>query len=533
MDERARPGEPAVLDGVGQVLLDSSPNAVVGVDATGTIRYVNARLLALFGYERAEVLGHPIETLVADAVRERHLALRTGYLDDPQPRPVTFEDGMYGRHRSGEVFPVRISLTPVHTPDGLLVIAAVIDVSAQVASERQLRRLGRVWRTLAETNQAIVRAPDAETLFRETCRIAVDPGGYLGSFVGVPTEDGRLVPLTQAGALADYFAELAITLDPDHPRGRGPIARSYREQRPIYTLDFAHDPTTLPWRALAEQHGIRAAAMLPVHDGGGATVAVLALYSAETDIFDTEMRVLLEAMADNLSFALDAFRHQAELAESILHRGELLTRLAESGDRERAAIAADIHDDSVQSLTALGLRFTVLARRIRDIAPQLDPDVAALHHTLTSAVQRLRKLMFDLEPIDPALATADALRGLVDQVFADEPMHTAVQAEPGVELASVERRQAVRVVREALINVRKHARAQEVVVELRRARGGVEIAVSDDGVGVGDEAAGSPPGHRGLTTMRDRAELSGGSLRIERRSGSGTTVRLWFPSGAG
>ena len=78
----------------------------------------------------------------------------------------------------------------------------------------------------------------------------------------------------------------------------------------------------------------------------------------------------------------------------------------------------------------------------------------------------------------------------------------------------------------------KHARARTVLVRVVNGTDGVEVTVTDDGVGVDVDALAHRPGHRGLATMRDRAELTGGWCRVESAPGQGTTLRFWLPRAA-
>jgi len=87
---------------------------------------------------------------------------------------------------------------------------------------------------------------------------------------------------------------------------------------------------------------------------------------------------------------------------------------------------------------------------------------------------------------------------------------------------------AYRIVQEALANVRRHAEARKVRVELRSAGGELEIVVADDGRGF-DPAAEVPDGHLGLSSIRQRADLLGGGSEIESAPGAGTTVRVRVP----
>ena len=88
---------------------------------------------------------------------------------------------------------------------------------------------------------------------------------------------------------------------------------------------------------------------------------------------------------------------------------------------------------------------------------------------------------------------------------------------------------AYRIAKEAMVNVRKHADATQVTIEICRLDDGVEVRVTDDGRGVGPDDIRDQPGHLGIRAMRDRAAVAGGWLRVESPPEGGTEVRLWLP----
>jgi two-component system, cell cycle sensor histidine kinase and response regulator CckA len=110
-------------------LLEAAPDAMVCVDAGGRITLVNAQTERLFGYSRAELVGQPVELLVPDAVRDAHPGHRAGYVADPTPRPMGAGMELAGRRRDGTTFPAEISLSAIDTEEGVLVYAAVRDVT--------------------------------------------------------------------------------------------------------------------------------------------------------------------------------------------------------------------------------------------------------------------------------------------------------------------------------------------------------------------------------------------------------------------
>lgn len=237
----------------------------------------------------------------------------------------------------------------------------------------------------------------------------------------------------------------------------------------------------------------------------------------------------LATVQRDLSDRVAAEEALRELAEQRQH---LLSRLVDAQDAERAHIAAEVHDDSVQALAAVDLRLGLLSRRIAAEAPHLIEYVDPLRATVSEATDRLRTLLFDLTPVDLDHGLAPALRETAREIFDGSSTEVSVvERDPDAAAATAASvlRVAHRIAREALFNVRKHARADHVTLTLGSRDGGLDLRVIDDGVGIPDDRVSSVAGHLGLSSMQDRAQIAGGEWSVARRPEGGTEVALWLP----
>ncbi len=121
-----------------KALLDSAPDAMIIVDASGQIVFANAQTETLFGFERRELVGQPVETLLPDRFRGPHVAHREGYFSSPKPRPMGTELDLFGLRKDGSEFPIEISLSAVQTVSGTLVSSAIRDISDRKEVQRAL-----------------------------------------------------------------------------------------------------------------------------------------------------------------------------------------------------------------------------------------------------------------------------------------------------------------------------------------------------------------------------------------------------------
>lgn len=229
--------------------------------------------------------------------------------------------------------------------------------------------------------------------------------------------------------------------------------------------------------------------------------------------------------------ALGSFAASAATAVATTRSAEAqrLREAIAAAERERKRWARDLHDETLQGLGAVKLALSAAHRgKPEDIQAQLVAAMAQLEREIAA----LRNIISDLRPPSlDELGLVPALRSLAQRVCAAQgvALELALDAEleerrfdPDVETI------AYRVAQEALTNVGKHAAAEHVRLELRCAGGSLVLVVSDDGRGSVGHPHPRGSGY-GITGMRERAELGGGTLRVAARPERGTSVHLELP----
>ena len=145
-----------MTDAALRTAVDAAPDGILVVDEAGKIIFVNPMAEQLFEYERDELVGESVDRLLPDAARGTHAARRAAYMDRPRPRPMGSGLELLGRQRSGTVFPVEISLSPVRSGGQSLVIAVVRDVTDRREADEELTR-AREALSLGDERERIAR----------------------------------------------------------------------------------------------------------------------------------------------------------------------------------------------------------------------------------------------------------------------------------------------------------------------------------------------------------------------------------------
>ena len=120
-------------------VLESAPDAMVIINSSGTILFANRQVSALFGYAVADLIDQPIEILLPERFRHRHVSHRSQYTRSVRVRPMGAGLDLFARRKDGSEFPVEISLSPIERDGTVIVAAAIRDVTDRMRVEREIR----------------------------------------------------------------------------------------------------------------------------------------------------------------------------------------------------------------------------------------------------------------------------------------------------------------------------------------------------------------------------------------------------------
>ncbi len=217
-----------------KTLLELAPDPTVIVDGGGLIVFANAQVEETFGYTPEELFGKPIETLLPERFRDAHPEHRARFAVRPKSRPMGAGLALFGLTKSGREFPVEISLSPVSTEDGLLVVGAVRDATMRRDTEHQLIEANRAksrllaaashdlrqpLQTLNLLNRAAVRHAGGNAALRgvlDRQQVALDTmSTLLASVLDISKLDSGAVAVNPAVVnLDDIFERLRSDFDP-------------------------------------------------------------------------------------------------------------------------------------------------------------------------------------------------------------------------------------------------------------------------------------------------------------------------------
>lgn len=461
--------DPSLLGSV----VESAPDGIVVVDATGRVVFANQRTAAMLGYAPGDLLGQPIEVLVPGRFRGLHVRHREAYQDRPSARPMGSGLRLTALRKDGTEMAVEISLSPLPSSPGM-VTAIIRDVSERDALESARRRAEEQYRLLADHATDII---------------------YRVRLVPPPAAVEYISPAcsTITGfAPEDYYADPGLFLRIADPADRPLIER------------LLEDPDNAASRLLMR---------VQRRDG-----ALVWLEQRFTVIRDSDGRpIAIEGIAR------DTTQRVAEEDE----RQQLRAEAELQQDRER--IARDLHDGVMQAIYGVGLTLMDAQGRTATAPAEASARIEEAVGTLREVITDIRQYVLNL-PLDRSEGNIRAaLHRLLAAAASRSALTTTFEVpEELPDLTEAQRDGLIHVAQEALANVQKHAHATEAGLRVHVEPGALTLKVQDNGNGF-DPAESLDPEHMGLRNMRTRAEQLGGTVILDSAPGRGTTLSLRLP----
>jgi signal transduction histidine kinase len=431
-----------------------------------------------------------------------------------------------------------------------------VQIAERTRAEWELQRLNRAWRVRSACNQALNRCNEEMDLLDQVCRAVVSEGGYRLAWVGYAQNDAAksVRPVVRAGAGQGYLDTVVASWG-DGENGRGPTGTAIRTAKPVVCNVLSSDPIFAPWRARAEEYGLRSSVALPLTMDGKA-IGGFMVYSDEPEAFDEKERDLLVQAADDLMHGIALLRTKMErrsAEEALKKTEEELARVARV--TAMGELTASIAHEVNQPLAAVVTNGNASLRWLANDPPNFDEARQALRNIVrdgtraSDVIARIRAVLNKSEPAARRLDLNEIIREIVALTQGEaERRGTSLRTGLAANLPAVmgDRVRLQQVLLNLVINaldamndVMDRPRIIEISTEAPDPKS-ILIAVEDSGVGLGPEKEArlfdafyttKPDGlGMGLSISRSIVEEHGGRLWAAPNKGPGATFQFTLPT---
>ena len=271
------------------------------------------------------------------------------------------------------------------------------------------------------------------------------------------------------------------------------------------------------------------ALVLPLMHGGELVGALSLAPRSPGEGFSRADRLLLRDLATQAGAATHAVRLTVALRSSLEDLRRSRERLVATQEEERRRIQRDLHDGLGPVLASMRLRLEACLDATQETGDPLAGDLERLYELVGQATDDIRRLVYDLRPpVLDQLGLVSAIGQHCERFSRESGVEVSFEAEEDLSVPAAAEVALLRIAQEVLLNVEKHARAARAHVLLGRQDRWVTLSIRDDGVGFEANGWGAREG-TGISSMRERAELLGGTLRMAGNPSSGTAVEVRLP----
>jgi len=546
-------------------LLNAMPDAVVVTRADGTIAFLNQQADVLFGWKSVELLGQPVEHLLPERYRRRHVGHRALFMESPAVRPMGADLELLALHADGREIPVDISLSPFTLGGELAVISTVRDVTHRKALEQQRERLLENEQALSGRLQAVQTVSDAALTELNTDALLAELLSRIRTVLASDTAVVLLVDelgqnLVARGALG---LEEEVEQRAHVPIGEGFAGRVALTHRPLAVENIEGADIVNP---LLRARGIRSLLGVPLVVEGN-VLGVLHVGSLAPRQFTSADVELLQLVGDRVALALDRARLFEAAQEAVRMRNEFLSAISHDLGNPVAAIRMQsrLMQESFANAAEAGsseptTRGSASGSDDLGSSVELAEGLGQIEATARSAWSLIEELL-DLarlqvgRGLDLQWRSMDLVATVRDIVASQQATTAEHQLRLETEVPALvgewDPARLERVITNLLSNAIKYSpQGGEIEIQLREElRGGERgrqavLEIRDQGIGIpaadlphiferfrrASNVVGRFPGTGiGLAGAREIVEHHGGTLTVESREGAGTRVTVRLP----
>jgi PAS domain S-box-containing protein len=283
-------------------LVENSPDGVI-IYKEGKIVFANEEAKHMVGAKtKNKLIGKPVLQFIHPDSQESVVRKMEELLSDKNSSQLVEEKFI---RLDGTPFDVELKAIPTVYEHKNAIQVIVHDITQRKKSALELTKINRVYALISQINNLIIRTHNQEELFQEICNIAVNFGKFRMSWIGLITDDKRIITEAFAGYESGYFTKSNITTINDEPEGRGPTGIATREARTVICNDISNEEMMKPWRKDALERGYNSLISIPLMVRNK-IIGAFNLYSEEKNFFSSEEEItLLEKIILNISFALE------------------------------------------------------------------------------------------------------------------------------------------------------------------------------------------------------------------------------------